>query len=180
MLKFQLIAFSVFLCFSLPLLACKEPPPEQIAPFEELVARTNYIFLAEVEKVEDITAPNTRSRRMIFPGPVHDRVVYTKYHLKVLEELKGKMGEEKLVIEGQPALSKEEGTFSHHTEKRFWENESGRSPTGRLDCKIEPRFKLGKKYLIFFNKPYHRKSFERIDDLNDQWLSTVRRNLSKE
>lgn len=152
--------------------ACQNVAPEQITSYQELIARTENIVLAEVEDIDELKSPNTKARRQVIPYPVPSRTVAIRYKFKVVEELKGKLNRLSFEIEGQPLAGTEEN-FNLHQDPSFWEKASGRSKTTK-DCEINPSFVTNKKYLIFLNKPYHRKSFERIDDSKDKWLQTVR------
>lgn len=102
-------------------------------------------------------------------------VVYT---FEVKKKLKGAV-EDDFTIPGVPLLwSVESRTFDHHKDPLFWEPQGGRS-FHDTDCEIYPTFSVGATYLVFLDKPYHRKSFEQIIRTNrtpesrDAWLTYV-------
>ncbi len=140
-------------------MACEVEPPQQLASDAELVARTANIVLARVTKVEgDI--------------PWGDAV----YTFETVERLRGNLPAV-FKVSGVAAKEGPNDHFQNHTEEIFRNN-------GRLanwpDCEIHPSFVLNRPYLVFYDQPYHRKSFERIaDPANDKWLSDVRALLAR-
>ncbi len=142
-----------FLLFSSVALCCFTPKPEQVSLPEELVSRVRQIYLAEVIE--------------------RDPKGFVQF--KVIETLKGKK-KSSFRLEG--ALSESEsdsGTdFYKHTREDFWTKSGGRMQI-EPSCQITPSFSVGKKYLVFVDKPYHLKSFELISSVDsDAWLKKVR------
>ncbi len=64
--------------------------------------------------------------------------------------------------------------FEHHSI-------AGARLDNEQDCEIHPSFAVGQTYLMFIDKPYHRKSFELIMRTNgnsltqDKWLQYVKK-----
>jgi hypothetical protein len=141
-------------------IACFMTPPEQIVPYEELIKRSQNIALAQVIEASSLKVSNHPELR-------------TKYVLKTLETLKGKPPVN-IVIQGVKAGEKDLN-FGDHQTPNFWQ-EGGRL-SSFPDCQIYPSFEVGATYLVFLDRPYHRKSFERIDNKNDKWLVTVRSSI---
>ncbi|QBG47669.1 hypothetical protein EGM51_09780 [Verrucomicrobia bacterium S94] len=146
-------------------LACFSTPPEQITPPDELIQRSKRIVLATVVSAEFIEKD-------------YD-VIYT---FKVDEKLKGEVKEQFTVI-GRPLIwDGEAKMFDHHKEPSFWKNQGGRL-FHDTDCEIYPSFSVGATYLVFLDKPYHRKSFELIirthgnPKIRDSWLSYVEQKI---
>lgn len=146
--------------------ACVVPPPEQHVSNVELIARTKNIVLAKVTSIKK------------------DKNNWdTTYTFQTIEVLRGNLPET-FQIRGFPELKKEEDIhFENHTDVRFWRSAPGRnwgSSSNDTDCIIHPQFVSNRTYLIFYDTPYHSKSFELIvDPLNDKWLKYVREQLSR-
>ena len=163
MLLMQMKKFlaTLLLVAPFPVSACFAPPAQQLVPPDELIARTQNIVLAKVVEAE-------------VQGDAYE-VTYT---FKTIRSLKGSASET-FQIAGYPAIW--EGAnenFNHHSDEEFWSKSSGRLSSD-TDCEIHPEFSVGGTYLVFLDKPYHRKSFEIIvrtggkADMRDKWLQYV-------
>jgi hypothetical protein len=152
--KFFVGLFFLCICLTETLLACFAPKQEQIVSTQDLVKRTKDIYLAEASGAE--------SKQTVF---------------KVLKTLKGKQIDA-FKLESSIIMSENETDFHRHTDKSFWEPSGGRVQIG-ADCKLSMSFQKGKKYVIFYNKPYHFKSFELIESDNDIWLAFVQKKAKK-
>jgi hypothetical protein len=160
-MKKYISILSIILLIPTLSLACFSTPPEQITPQDELIQRSKRIALATVVSAEFIEKD-------------YD-VVYT---FKVEKILKGEV-EKQFTIIGRPLIwDGEARMFDHHKDPSFWENQGGRL-FHDTDCEIYPSFSVGATYLVFLDKPYHRKSFELIirthgtPKIRDSWLSYV-------
>lgn len=139
------------LLFSSVALCCFAPKPEQVSVPEELVSRVRRIYLAE--------AVERDSKGFI--------------QFKVIETLKGKQ-KSSFSIEGVLSESESGADFDRHLREDFWTKSGGRMQI-EASCQITPSFSVGKKYLVFADKPYHLKSFELIASVDaDAWLKKVK------
>ena len=152
----KLIHVILILLFSSSLaLACEVPPAEQNTSDDELISRTKNIVLARV-----------MSAQLQENGSV-------LYKLKTQETIKGK-AEEAFEIVGGPLWEGSMEHFEHHSIK-------GARLSNAPDCEIHPSFAVGQTYLLFLDKPYHRKSFEFIirtggsPIIQDKWLQYVKK-----
>lgn len=140
--------------------ACYTPPVSYVSPYIELIARTSKIALVKIESVRAMkAAPSSKRQFVIYSASIRQMI---KGQLPNKVEIMGLRS-----VEGNP-----DTTFMDHSDDKFWDNHGGRT-INSYDCKIYPNFIVGRRYLIFFDKPYHFKSFERIDSLTDRWLTTV-------
>jgi hypothetical protein len=145
-------------------MGCYLPPPEQNVPAKELISRTKNIVLAQVTKAELL----------------HD--VDVQYTFKRVKSISGSSAETFTLV-GRRLEGGEVTTFSHHAERAFWST-GGRS-TNYEDCQIYPAFAVGGTYLVFLDKPYHIKSFEKIERTQgdkhsrDKWLQFVEDNVGR-
>ena len=140
----------IFIMFSSMALCCFAPKAEQVSTPEKLVKRVNKIYLAEV--VENSSK---------------------SFQFKVIETLKGKK-KSNFRIDGVLAESNSETDFDKHSKEDFWGKSGGRMQV-EPNCQITPSFSIGKKYLVFMDKPYHLKSFELITSVDsDEWLKKVK------
>ncbi len=154
---------SVCIAFIGVALACFSTPQEQIVSDAELVKRTKTIVLARVEKAELLGEDS----------------ISVRYHFRKIKNLKGD-APERFTIDGISSVYGDSlDDFDGHRKEVFWENGGGRS-WHDTDCVIYPSFAVGGTFLIFLEKPYHRKSFELIlrshdadEELRDKWLSWV-------
>lgn len=106
-----------------------------------------------------------------------DDVVH--YQIEVISVLKGKI--RNLTIIGIPMGHQPLAvldTFGGHLDPKFWKQFGGRSrPT--ISGEVLPVLSVGSVFLIFHDKPYHRKSFEFIRRYpkevknRDKWLEFV-------
>lgn len=71
-----------------------------------------------------------------------------------------------------------------HSDERFWKQGGGRLSGPSNWCYIEPRFDVGQTYLVFHDKPYSYRSFERINftplrepHTDDKWYAYVEQAL---
>jgi len=143
--------------------ACFSTPQEQIVADEELISRTKTIVLATVIKAE-LTEDNQNSVR---------------FHFTKVRTLKGDSPQH-FTIDGDSAAHGDPlDDFYGHSKPSFWESGGGRS-WHDTDCAIHPTFAVGGTFLIFLDKPYHRKSFELIlrspdaaPEVQDKWLKWV-------
>jgi hypothetical protein len=146
----------IFCFVAAPASACFTPPEYLTESLSNLVGRTQNIVLAKALKYSD-----------------------GKYSFVAVRTLKGtQLGQ--LSIDSKESPEKANATtFEGHQEKKFWEPNSFGRETNDADCKIYPAFEIGQTYLMFLNKPYHSKSFERIDTGSDKWLLAVEREIAK-
>jgi len=159
--------------------ACYVRPAEHVVPPDELIERTDNILLGKVVKAE-------KSGEYYY-YKTGEKVIYT---FEVLTELKGNMllNDNKFTMTGL-----EDGddlrNYNHHKDEEFWDDWGGRMFHEPNDCKIYPTFVVGENYLIFYNKPWHAKSFELIKNpppvdevpdpiTTDKWLIYVLENLT--
>lgn len=140
-------------------LGCLGPPREKIVSASELVKRSDSILLAKVVKL-------ARQKGK------------TIYRFKVIEALKGKTTKSFSIV-GEKPMEKFNSDFASHSDKKFWEVDSGRT-TFRGDCTVLKTFNEGETYLIFPERPGHIKGFERITIDADEWLMAVRNELAKQ
>ncbi len=137
-------------------LACTAPPPVQYQKASQLIARTKHIVLAKAENAQCINEYDV------------------SYRFKRVENLKGKT-KVNFHFLGITDDLKYNHSFNNHTDSEFWK-EAGRLYTSS-DCHIYPSFTLGSTYLLFLDKPYHVKGFEKIENVRgknkDKWLSYV-------
>lgn len=109
-----------------------------------------------------------------------------KYDFVVLKRLAGPYHHRFTIVgRGWPV---EQGTVysRDHSDDRFWEHGGGRMGGDENFCWITPRFDVGQAYLVFFDKPYTRRSFERIELepgserlSEDRWLAFVEDKLRR-
>lgn len=142
--------------------ACFATPEEQIVPAKELIDRTKTIVLAKVERAEVLGEDS----------------ISVRYYFREIRSLKGD-SPERFTIDGvSSAYTGPLDDFEHHYSEAFFENSGGRS-WHDTDCVIYPSFAVGGTFLIFLEKPYHRKSFEIIirthggEGVRDKWLTWV-------
>jgi hypothetical protein len=146
-----IIPDSSFACYS---------PEHLTVHYSKLIERTSNIVLAEVTKIERL------------PREVD------RYHFKTIEALKGNPGETFLMEFrhlGYPRadFKSPDYDFDRHRDGLFWNKQVSRQ-WNWPDCEMYPFFTAGVRYLIFRDRPYHYKSFERIIADDDRWLQAVR------
>lgn len=139
--------------------ACLSAPSEQTVPYPELIGRTANIVLARAERAE------------LLP----DRSV--RYLFRTVEVLKGKPRRAFTLTLDSSWITHVRGLdtdFDKHRDGRFWDRRESRQ-WNAPDCKMAPNFMIGRQYLLFVDKPYHRKSFEQVTDPDrDRWLQATR------
>ena len=144
-------------------LACYEAPKDQFVPVDVLIQRSSRIVLATAVRAD-----------LQSDGGV-------RYRFRTVERLAGKV-DATFELDGSGATEGEATDFKHHRGSAFWKDTSGRT-WHHNSCSISPSFNVGSTYLIFLDRPYHRKSFELIirthgnKETIDLWLQYVRSNL---
>jgi hypothetical protein len=129
----------------------------------ELVRRTPRIVLARAVSSEPVVQRGVARRATDFA---------------TVEVLKGSVGPAFTLAfdEGRRsgAFKDEPGADFHgHEDWRVWESMLTRQGNGS-DCEMHPGFEPGATYLLFLDRPFHWRSFERIDRKDDRWLAAVR------
>lgn len=158
-LKIGLFLFFVF--FSYPFenaICCPAIPPEEYTPYTDLIHGTTRIALGSLQNSKVL---QDGSREYLF---------------KTTKVVKGSVGETFTVVDvdiGVAISSENNSDYEGHTKKEFWENPYFGRGQSFIDCKIHPVFNQGDQYLIFLDKPYHWKSFERVATLQDKWFVEV-------
>ena len=177
---FHFLLFAIVLG-SFEVQACFLYPKEISVPADQLIQRTNNIVLARAIAAEYSIPPEQIAyseevkKGLAPPGSIIDDKII-RYDFEVLETYKGK-SEQKFSLRGHSLTSGDElNIFDNHKDPEFWEDDAGR--LGRSNCKLKVSFSVGQTYLMFLDKPYHRKSFERIisiknDSYMDEWLEYV-------
>jgi hypothetical protein len=136
--------------------ACLQPDPEQVVDSRALVKRTKNIYLAKVISMK--------------PDSV--------FHFRVLKTLKGSKRAEFEITGSEENEAKD--SFQNHSNADFWKNSSEGRASKEPDCEITPNFKIDSVYLVFFDPPYHMKSFEEIANAKkDNWLKHIKELLTK-
>jgi len=123
-----------------------------------LIGRTANIVLARAERAELLPDPRVR------------------YLFRTVEVLKGKPRRTFTLTFNSwiYRLGEFDTDFDKHRDGRFWDRRASRQ-WNAPDCKMAPNFVIGRQYLLFVDKPYHWKSFEKIVDSDkDRWLRAVR------
>lgn len=144
-------------------LACLAPPRHVFKPPYELIRDSRNIVLATM------TGYEIRGGSTIFG-------------FEVVERLSGELpGDFKIEFDHYPPKGLEPGvaneeTFDDHKHYGFWIEDIART-SYTPDCRITPTFEAGETYLIFSDLPFTIRSFEKIDQLDDLWLSVVRRTI---
>jgi hypothetical protein len=144
--------------------ACSFTPEEQIVGNAELIVRTKNIVLVKVVSVK-----------------VYKNGWDTTYTLQTIENLRGDMPPSFEIDGGAEMKGSEDFSFDNHTNAGFWKQDGhpGRAFVLPGGCRLYPRFVINSTYLVFYNPPYHLRSFELIaDPQNDKWLKYVRAQLS--
>ncbi|MGZ3691101.1 MAG: hypothetical protein ACXVAX_06345 [Pseudobdellovibrio sp.] len=103
------------------------------------------------------------------------------FTFKIVEVIHGEK-KETVTVSGVPLdptskdsdfLNKNTSDFNSHKSPQFWDNIiTGRTVFGS-DCRLNPTFQLGRRYLLIMNEPYQTKSFELINSKRDQWYQHV-------
>ncbi len=168
----------IFLSFEAQ--ACSFASPERRAPVNDLIRRTNNIVLARVIKAEynepkKLNVGSEEEKEEALTDLLHGHYKPIKYTFEVIDLIKGKS--HKFFIMNTN-YSFNDSDFNLHKDEQFWKDEGGAMGPCAHD---ERGFDVGYVYLMFLDKPYHRKSFELIrnyksDDApnsKDKWLSYV-------
>ncbi|NCT41613.1 MAG: hypothetical protein GW778_08140 [Alphaproteobacteria bacterium] len=164
--------------------ACLVAPLQQIVSADELIDRTQRIVLAKA--ISSKLSPETNRR---------DKDDTIEYEFEVVEVIKGTIDKSFKIPFGSRIQSpKDFNSFTKiptvssspvlpgqltepgHGQELFWNSEAGRVMNSP-DCAIYPSFNVGYQYLIFLDKPYHRKSFELIGS-EDKWLAYVKEKVN--
>ncbi len=152
--------------FTMQAFACIAPPPVQYQKPSQLIARTKHVVLAKVKNAQCVNEYDV------------------SYRFKTLETLKG-ANKANFQLLGITEEFLNSDNFNNHRDNEFWQQTGGRLYTSS-DCQIYPSFIVGSTYLLFLDKPYHVKSFEKIDNNNDKgknrdkWLSYVKHKILDE
>lgn len=158
--------------------SCFTAPAEYVVSDEVLTSRTNKIYWAEAisknEKFEyefkvldDLKTSGQKSN-------ILDKLLIF-LHLKNYEPTTGEVTNVTVKGHNRPYKS---GDFNQHKEESFFSGWQGRVDM-EADCELYPTFEVGKRYLIFADKPYHHKSFEEVNSIDDNWYKKVRKLVSK-
>ncbi len=160
--------------------ACAVPPPAAFVPVAELVARTGTIVLATAESAEDLFHVTSKPEGGLIGRPE------VRYRFQTAATLKGtESASFTLAFSGlepgnaPPSLRRlpEREDFDGHRDGGW--RESGRVHGLAPDCEVSPRFRLGARYLIFVDQPWHVLGFEQIAADDDAWLAEVRRRIDE-
>ena len=144
-----LLLFSI----SLPASACRMLPIEKNVEryIYDLVKGTPDIYLAEAESFSKDDESVT---------------------LKVKEVIRGEK-KDSITIPGN-ITSPGTNDYNLHRKNIFWENILEGRTTYGVDCRFNPTFEIGGKYLILFKEPFQSKSLELIKSKNDFWYYRVK------
>lgn len=175
-----LVLVLIFVNFEAKASCCFGIPKEQISPAEELIQRTKNIVLVRVIKAEYLEPKkrdlNIEKEKLDFYTELAEQTYHpVKYTFEVLQLVKG--DSRKFFTMSSEMLFSTDALehFNFHKDEKFWQNDAGRV----YSCEVDKvSFSVGSVYLLFLDKPYHRKSFERIinyqsDSHQDKWLSYV-------
>lgn len=142
--------------------ACRVPDRYQAMSIDDQLAGARDVSLAKVVQATDMGL-----------GQV-------KFEFVVLKRLAGPYRDRFTIIGGGWPV--EQGTVysRDHSDARFWEHGGGRMGSDENFCSITPRFDVGQAYLVFYDRPYTRRSFERIElepggapRPDDRWFNFV-------
>lgn len=148
----------LFYMISVNALGCAVPKPGAGINLEDLIDKSENIFIVEVLSTDGV------ARRKM-------------YTLRVLEELKGKAsGELKFLSRAKEHIQND---FESHNKPDFWEKDIGRSEWPCCICGPDHSFEKGFKYLYFPDYLGSKKSAEIINSNNDKWYQFVKKRLSR-
>lgn len=178
---FKQITFSIIFCFLFysTSWACYSPPSEYLIGPEDLIKKTEKIYYAEAiakdEKfnyefkvIEDLrNSPDAE-------GLVTKIMIFLK--IKKPTVFKSMVGST-FKLQGFDRPYKNEN-FENHSNEIFNRWSVGRAEIAP-DCELAPTFQVGKKYLIFFDKPFTFKSFEEISSTDDRWYIKTKELVKK-
>ena len=102
------------------------------------------------------------------------------FKFNILEVLKGEKKQE-ITISGvtvssltdKKLIASSTRDFNSHQDKNFWSELLLGRTSLTADCRLNPVFEVGQKYLILFKPPFHTKSFELIKSKQDHWYQFV-------
>jgi hypothetical protein len=92
------------------------------------------------------------------------------FTFKILEVLKGEKRKDFSVLGHPVPEGTVENDFGGHKAQAFWEDVTTARTTFSSDCRLNPEFKIGSKYVIFLKQPYQAKSFEYVKSRSDKWF----------
>lgn len=95
------------------------------------------------------------------------------FTFKVLEAIKGEKQKEITVPGSLLDSNAVESDFGYHKAQSFWSDITAARTTFGSDCRLNPKFKIGSRYLIFYKTPYQAKSFEYVKNRGDRWFLHV-------
>jgi hypothetical protein len=95
------------------------------------------------------------------------------FSFKVLEILKGQKRKEFSVLGNPVPDGVKENDFGGHRAQGFWEDVTTARTTFGSDCRLNPMFKIGSRYVIFLKEPYQAKSFELVKNRKDKWFEHI-------
>ncbi len=154
-LLWALLVFALFR--TTEALGCYVPPAELTTHYTNLIDRTPLIVLAETVGAEEVSGTRVR------------------YDFSVIETLKGRSAP-KITLTFRRrdwTTAPRDDDFDRHRDPTFWDQSATRQANDP-DCRMNPVFFVGSRYLLFVEAPYHWRSFERITAADDRWLTTVR------
>lgn len=106
-----------------------------------------------------------------------------RYDFVVLKRMAGPYRERFSIVSRSTPADDVAGSYDHGDEA-FWQRGGGRLGGESNFCHITPRFDVGQAYLVFHDKPYTYRSFERIHVSpdrepisDDKWFSHVAEKL---
>lgn len=100
---------------------------------------------------------------------------YIHYNFDVVETIEGTPTNSlQISLPFSPILERSPVTNNHHIDSKFWTNEESGRAILIADCLLSANFNFSDKYLLVLPEKPTRKSFERIEGMNDKWLKYVR------
>lgn len=158
--------------------ACYSPSSAQVSDVEELVKRSKGIYYAVAIK---------KSNYEVYEFEVIDNLRAKQKLAGLLVKVKNffdfsEVGREtpmqykNVFIKGTYRTYKS-GNYNNHKDEEFWTRTGGRVDIDP-DCSLKPTFKVGLKYLLFVDEPYHFKSFEEVNTTEDRWFKKVNQTVN--
>ena len=95
------------------------------------------------------------------------------FSFKVLEVIKGEKRKDFAVLGHPLADGAVESDFGAHKAQAFWDDITTARTLFGPDCRLNPLFKIGSRYLIFYKEPFQAKSFELVKTRADRWFKHV-------
>ncbi len=106
-----------------------------------------------------------------------EAVSYSKedetFTFKVIEALKGEKRSDFTALGAPLEADAVESDFGYHKAQTFWDDITAARTTFGADCRLNPKFKIGSRYLVFFKEPFQAKSFELVKNRGDRWFKHV-------